>query len=214
MGQQAGQRLEGLLTKPLALGDQPFLEGRLGDREPFQEIAAIQRDGLTQLGDAAHFHEPLESRDVDVQRFGLQPHGLVVDAEPRPGPPQALAQREQGLAQAPAGRRVTRVGPQQRSQLVARMRLPRRGGEIGEQGLRLLPGQVDWRVARGRELEATQQTQSHGRPSKPPRMGENGITVAENLRWPLTLCNDLVTRPHHPADRAATRDVRAPGGRR
>ena len=86
------ERLQGQLTQPLALAQQPLLERRLVDRESAEQVALIDRAGLCERRRRALADQPLEGRGVDI-------HG----ARPQRQRVAVLLQRR-GIAQRPADR--------------------------------------------------------------------------------------------------------------
>ena len=70
---------------------------------------------------------------------------------------EAAAQPHQGLLQAVARLAVAALAPQQAGEALARMRVPRRHRQVGEQGALLLARQIDDRAGRQPDLESAEQ---------------------------------------------------------
>ena len=137
LGQEPRERLQGQLAQPQPLGEQPLLEGRLLQREPLEEVAPVEGDRLLEGLPGAPGHPLLERPHVHGHDGGLERHGLAHQPE-RLGIPQDLPEREQGLAQAGPGLRLSHVPPEERGELVARVGLTEREGQVGQQRLGLL----------------------------------------------------------------------------
>ena len=164
MGEQAGEGLDGELVQALALGGEPFLEGALGQREPGEEIAAVEGGDLPERGGPAVGDEALELGDVDVDDRGVEGHGRAVEDQTGPSAGrQGLADSRQGMAEVAAGLGVLHVPPEQGRELVAGVGLAEGQRQVGHEGLGLPARQGERRAAFELGLEPTQQGQSHPR---------------------------------------------------
>jgi hypothetical protein len=158
MGQQSRQGLQGHLSQPLALGDEPLLEQRLVDAEPQKEVAPIQLGGLFQRLRSALGDAPFEGGHVDFDRRGIHGQGLPFDAHGRRcGAVESPAQVEHGMAQSIARLAVALVAPEQSRQLVAGVTLAGAHGEVRQQGLRLLRRKTRARARSQPGVEATKE---------------------------------------------------------
>jgi hypothetical protein len=118
--QQPREGLEGELPQPLAFAQQPLLERRLVERQSRQEIALVERARAREGLRRAVSEEPLEVRDIDADAAAIEGNRVPVEREARRGGGrQGLAQGEEGLTQAVAGRLLADPAPEQRSELVA-----------------------------------------------------------------------------------------------
>ena len=135
--EQPRQGLEGQLPQPLALRQQPLLERRVLDSEPLEQVTPIERRRLLEPRGGAPGDQPLEDRDVDLHRTRVDRDGLSVLDEAAGG--QGPADLEQRLAEAVSGSPCGRLAPEQRRQLVTRLRLAGMEGEVGEERLVLAP---------------------------------------------------------------------------
>lgn len=109
--EQTGERLQGNLAQPLALGQQPLLERRLRDREPGEEVAAVQGpDPLERVGSGIA-GRGFEGVDVRGQGVGgeAEARALVEDR----GLAERFADRVDGLAEARPRLGFGQVAPQE-----------------------------------------------------------------------------------------------------
>ena len=149
---------QGQLAQALALAQQPFLERGLVQGEPGEEVALVEGRGLLQRRRRARLRALLEEHRVDGDRGRIEGHGLRVDPQGVHAG-QGPADGGQRLAQARPGLGLAHVAPEQRGELVARVDLAWRQGEIGQEGLRL-PRRQDQRWARVQPgAEATEEGQ-------------------------------------------------------
>lgn len=140
VSEEPGHRLERGLAQPLALGEQPLLEGRFRHGEPGEEIALVQPDRALEIGEVAWGRLLHERRDVDGDRRRVERHRARLQAKPgRTGGDQDLAKREERLAQTTPRLWFAHPAPEQRGKLVTGVGPARRTGEVGQQRLSL-PG--------------------------------------------------------------------------
>src|SRR5499427_1962601 len=163
VGEQFGQGLEGELTQPLPLRDQPLLERRLGDPQAFQQVPAIQVDRLLEGFGIGPAGKPLEREDVDVERGSVQRHGVLVEAQARRDDGKPPAKDEQHLAEIGTRLPVVHLRPEQRGELLPWMRLVRVAGEIGQERLGLFKPDRHGLAGSSLEVEAAEQTQLQSR---------------------------------------------------
>ena len=102
MRRQRLQHGESQFAKPLALAAEPFLERHLGELEPVEQVAAIERVGSQQIGNFARLRKALELVSVNFDMFARQGHRFAPADEChgriRRAFPQSFAQRRQRLA--------------------------------------------------------------------------------------------------------------------
>src|SRR5215813_10897934 len=163
VGEQFGQGLEGELTQPLPLRDQPLLERRLGDPQALQQVPAIQVDRLLEGFGIGPAGKPLEREDVDVERGSVKRHGVLVGAQARRYDGKPRAKDEQHLAEIGTRLPVVHLRPEQRGELVPWMRLARVAGEIGQERLGLFKPDRHGLAGSSLEVEAAEQTQLQSR---------------------------------------------------
>jgi hypothetical protein len=105
-------------------------------------------------------HKLFESRDVHLHRRRLQGNDRAVDQQNRGRlGGQGFSEGEQRLAQARPCLGFRQLAPQERGKLVPRVRLSRRQGEIGEEGMRLPRRQAEGRGLAAPRLEPSKQGQ-------------------------------------------------------
>ena len=164
VGEQLSQSLYGQLVQPLPLGRQPLLERALGQRQPGQQLTAIETGDLLERRRPTVGDQPLELRHVHSHNRGVQHHARPVEDHAGPdGPGQGFPDPREGVAQVAPGLGVRHVSPQQARELLARVSLAERNGQVGQEGLRL-PRREDKRgtgVDLG--LESAQQSQLEAR---------------------------------------------------
>ena len=142
MGEQAPQGLDGQLVQALPLGREPFLERALGQRQPGQEVAAVEAGDLLERLGAAIGDQPLEARHVHLDDRGVQGHARAVEDEAGPGAwGQELADSREGVAQVAPGLGILHVSPEQGRELLARVGLAGRERQVRQEGLSLLGGE-------------------------------------------------------------------------
>ena len=162
--EQFRQRLDGQLAQPLALGHQPFLEGRLLHAEPLEQLAAVERPRFGERVGGPHRDQALERGDVDLHRRRHQRNRVGADVEDvAVVRRQGLADREQRLPQAVPRLRVRGLSPEERRQLVALVGLPGLDGQIGQQCLGFAARQDHRGSAVPASLKATEQVEPEGR---------------------------------------------------
>ena len=160
--QELRQRLQRQLAEPLPLPQQPLLEpARPLHAQPRQQVPPVERRRRRQrrrrpLGDPA-----LERRHVDLHRRRVQRDRVALHAHPAGG--QRPPQREQRLAEAVPGLALRAVSPEQRRELVARMRPPGGQSQVGQQRLGLPRRQGEGRARAEPGLEAAQEGELEGR---------------------------------------------------
>src|SRR5262245_3923689 len=65
VGEQPSERLEGELSEPLALSQEPLLERRFVDAEPFEQLALVKSRGPFERLCRALGYQRLEREDID-----------------------------------------------------------------------------------------------------------------------------------------------------
>ena len=143
-------------TEALALGAQPFLEVWLGQPEPREELAVIERHHGPELargtGGAAH-----ECCEVRLDRGGIEDEIGTVEHE-RVGVLTELAANHEDLVpHAGASPRVVGVTPEQRGDGFAGPAVPGTGGQVAEHRATLPAGEADEHAVRPPDLETTEQ---------------------------------------------------------
>ena len=78
MGEESRQGPDRRLVQPLALAEEPVLERGLLDSEPVQEVAAVERDRLSERRGSACGDQPLELDDVHRYSVGLERHHVAI----------------------------------------------------------------------------------------------------------------------------------------
>src|SRR6266852_7970029 len=66
VGEEPGERLEGELSEPLALSQEPLLERWFVDAESFEQLALVESRGPFERRGRALGHQLLEGEDIDV----------------------------------------------------------------------------------------------------------------------------------------------------
>ena len=149
--------------QPLALDDEPLLEGRVPHPDPVQQVAAIQRERPLARLHGPRRQQILERRHVDTGRRSVEPDRLPVgDDGGGTLRPERLAQPRQRMLQAVPCPGVVAVAPQQPREPVPGMRRARRQGEHCQQRALLLPRQVPDRAVRRPDLELAEQRHRQG----------------------------------------------------
>ncbi len=85
MSQQTPQGPDGQLVQPLPFGREPFLERALGQRQPGQQVAAVEAGDLLEGLGTAIGDQPLEPRHVYVHDPRVQGHARAIENQPGPG---------------------------------------------------------------------------------------------------------------------------------
>jgi hypothetical protein len=139
MDEEVAQALDGQLVQALALRREPFLERALRQRQPGQQVAAVEAGDLFERLGAAIGDQPLELRHVHVDDRRVQGDARAIDNHPGPGGPrQGLADSRQRVAQVASSLGILHVSPQQGRELLARVGPAGRERQISQQGLTLL----------------------------------------------------------------------------
>ena len=146
LGEEPGKRILGQLAQPRPLREKPLLEGRLLQREPLEQVAPVEADRLLEGFPGAAGHTLLEGLHVRGHERGLERNRLPHQPQ-RLGVSQDLPERVKGLAEAGPGLRLLHIPPEERGELVARVRFTEREGQVGQERLRLLD-RDDERLAR------------------------------------------------------------------
>ena len=82
VGQEPRQPLDSQLPQPLSLCQEPFLERRLPDSEPGEQVSTVEPSGGVEPVRGAFAQARLEGRDVDLDRRRVERDRLPVEAEP------------------------------------------------------------------------------------------------------------------------------------
>jgi hypothetical protein len=136
VGQEFGQGFEGQLAEPLALGEQPLLEGGRLPSEPREQIPLIEGGRLLERLRGASGRQALELPRIDFQSARIEGDRFARLAEARPG--QGVAEDEEGLPEALSRPLVRGVWPQESGELVAWLGLAGPQREVAEERLGLL----------------------------------------------------------------------------
>ena len=164
MGQQVPEPLEGQLVQALPLGRQPLLEGPFGQRQPGQQLTAIEPGDLLERGRPAVGDQRLELRHVHVHDGRVQGHARPVeDHAALGGSGQGLPDSREGMAQIAPCLRIRHVSPQQPRELLARMGLAERQREVGQEGLGLARRENERSTPVDPGLESSEQHQPYPR---------------------------------------------------
>ena len=141
--------------QPLPLAAEPFGPGFLGDVHIGEKTVLVEVDrprrAKSRLPSRISASNRAASQSIDAGRkrdfLAIADQDILA---------QHPAQPEQGLAQVLPGLGLEMRAPEQRCQLLARLRLGRGAGQVCQQAGELLAGQVDGPVRPG-QLEAAQQ---------------------------------------------------------
>jgi len=173
--EHARERAAHEAAQTLPLGGHPLLEPGLVEREPVEEIAAVELDPALERVRRPGREAALEARDVGADGGGRQRDGVAPDLEIGGGAVrERAADQEERLPQAVARVAVVDVAPEEGRQLFARVRLAQRDREIREQRLGLALGQHDGRpLVTDARLEPAQHRdrQRNGRRFPVPHFG-------------------------------------------
>jgi hypothetical protein len=130
-----------------------------------KQIALVQADGLFERVRGTVGHALLEPGDVHVHDCGAQSERLTLDEQDgRRCRRQCSPKAGEGVAQAVTRALVTRITPEERSELVARVGVARPDPEVGEQGLGFASGQAHRFARRESGLKPSEERQAerHG----------------------------------------------------
>jgi len=145
-------------AQPLALDQQPVLEGRVADLDAVEEVAAVERDCPFHRLDSRLAQQLLEEPDVDRDAVAIERDRLTIRDQRRRGHgAERSAQAQQGLLKAVARLPVAAVAPEQRCQLLAGERHPGRNSEVSQQGAVLPARQLDALIRAASDAEAAEQ---------------------------------------------------------
>ena len=142
MGEELGKARE-RARAGAPLGEEPFFEQGLAQAEPREQVALVEGGGLFEALGGALGHAPLERRDVDVHRRGVEGEGRSLDEHDeglraRHRPPKG----REGMAEGVPGLCVARLAPEEGGELVPGVELPEGDGQVGQQRLDLAAGQA------------------------------------------------------------------------
>ena len=148
MDEEAAQALDGQLVQTLPLGREPLLERALGQRQPGQQVAAVEAGDLLERLGAAIGDQSLEPRHVHIDDpQGPGPRLRPVEDQAGLGAPgQGLPDSRERVAQVAPSLGILHVSPQKGRELLARVGLAERDSQVGQEGLGL-PGGEDERSA-------------------------------------------------------------------
>ena len=131
----------------LPLGREPLLERALGQRQPGQQVAAVEASDLLERLGAAIGDQSLEPRHVHIDERRVQGHASAVEDQAGPGAPgQDLPDFRERVTQVAPGLSILHVSPQKGRELLARVGLAERDSQVRQEGLGL-PGGKDERSA-------------------------------------------------------------------
>jgi hypothetical protein len=162
------ERLLGAVAQPLALHEQPFLECRIADADPVQELAPIEGCGLLERVSGAFGDQPLEFRRIGDHRCGVERDRMAVGQDRGGADIKALPQPAQRMFEAVARLPVAAIAPEQAGQLLAGQLRARGEGKHGQERAILLSGNLKGLILRAARLEASKESQPHGRHRDPP----------------------------------------------
>jgi len=156
-GEETIQHVHGPRAKPIALDDEPALEGLAHALEPLEEVAPIECGGASEIVRRRARREPREVFEIDRDELGIEADGLPGDERSRAERrSESVAENGQGLTQAVTGALRLGVRPQDRHQFLARLGLAHPRPEIGEQRPRLAAADRD-RYAAGAGAERSKE---------------------------------------------------------
>jgi hypothetical protein len=81
VAEEPGQGIDRALAQTRPLGPQPVLEGFLGDPDPLEQVAPVQRDGLFEGLRGGAGGESLEGLRIDVDGGCVESQGVPIDDE-------------------------------------------------------------------------------------------------------------------------------------
>jgi hypothetical protein len=87
MDEEVAQALDGQLVQTLPLGREPLLERALGQRQPGQQVAAVEAGDLLERRGAAIGDQSLEPRHVHIDDRRVQGHAWAVENQAGPRAP-------------------------------------------------------------------------------------------------------------------------------
>jgi hypothetical protein len=119
--EQPGQRLHGPIAQAGPFRLQPRLERLLVHVQAFEQVAAVERDGLVERRRRALAHALLEAHHVDLRHPCVERDGLALGLQARRTAGQHAAQREERLAETVPRLLGGGITPEERDQLLARM---------------------------------------------------------------------------------------------
>ena len=117
--------------QPLPLDVEPLLElGRVGDEEPFQQVAAVRLESLAGSPRLRVFHEGSGIAPDRLRSKGE----LLISGRNEDGRPNGATKDVEGLIQSVTGPRLVQIRPEQAQQRVAPVRVAlSAGGQIRKQ---------------------------------------------------------------------------------
>src|SRR5262252_3175466 len=124
MGEEFRESFKRPFTEALALRDEPLLERRFVDAEPFEQITSVKRDGSFERLEGSLGQEPFEADRIHFNGCQIQSNRLAFNEQEWRCGGQCLAKNVYGLSQALSRLLVGRITPEQGGQSVARERLP------------------------------------------------------------------------------------------
>ncbi len=158
--EEPAQAVQPPLPQPLALPGEPLLEGDLFHAEAVEQVAAVQRGRAGERVRGPLAQQALEGRDVDVHGGGVERDRLAFgDQGSGPDRGERFAKSEERLPQAGPGVLLSRLPPEQRRELVARVRLAGAESEVCQQSPGLLPRQRQRLSRREPSLEAPEESE-------------------------------------------------------
>ena len=163
---EPAERVDGQLAEPRALDVQPLLEGRRRDVHAVEQRTLIERHGRLERLRRSTPHEPLECRDVELERGRGQRDRIALHEERARIGGEDAAQAHHRLAQALPRLALPHVAPEESRERLARVRASGPHREVGQERLRLARGQGARAVVRA-EQEAAEELE--GEPRHRPR---------------------------------------------
>lgn len=138
------------LVQPLPLRGEPLFEGGLPESQAGQQVSLVDVGDLLEPGGTAVSDQALEPRDIHVDDRGIQGYRRATQEQAGlDGFGKYLPDPGQGLAQVAPGLGIRNLPPQQAGNLLPRMGLARRDGQVGQQRLGLAAGQHHRRAGVG-----------------------------------------------------------------
>src|SRR5262249_5080477 len=144
-------------TEPFALASEPFLEGRLIEAQPFEQVASVERHRITEGVRASVQDQCLELKDID--RLGDERDRLAVRRERfRFGGRKGVSEMPQRLPEALARLLLLHPAPAKCGEPVASCAPLADHGQIGQQRTALPYGKRQGEVISDSGLEIPQDT--------------------------------------------------------
>jgi hypothetical protein len=148
------------LANELALGGEPTLERLLVDGQALEEVATVQRHGPRQRARRSAPGQLQERAHVTLHARRIEHHGARI-ADQRARSPERLADQAQRLPQRRPRPLRRGLRPEERRELLARLRLTGVDRQVREQCLGLLRGKTHRCSGADARLKAPEQRRPH-----------------------------------------------------